>query len=112
MKLKSVAGSVIGPLAMGTVAVFFSMCGKERDNPESGIPFPEPPAHIDTLYVTGVEYPAGYDWIKDQDYGTVQCRLFLEKNGERIVDVPVGYFYETASDPDMHRCIGGRLLSD
>ena len=112
MKLKSVAGSVIGPLAMGTVTVLFTMCGKERHNPESGIPVPEPPAHIDTLYVTGVEYPAGYDWIKDQDYGTVQCRLFLEKNGERIVDVPVGYFYETASDPDMHRCIGGHLYTD
>lgn len=112
MEIKCAAGTVSKLLAMGIGLVLFTMCGKDRSDPEGEMPAPEPPAHIDTLYVTGVEYPAGYDWVKDQEYGTVECRLFLEKEGERIVDVPVGYFYETASDPDMHRCVDGHLYTD
>lgn len=112
MKIRCAAGTVSKLLAMGTGLVLFTMCGKDRSDPEGGMPAPEPPAHIDTLYVTGVEYPAGYDWVKDQEYGTVECRLFLEKAGERIVEVPVGYSYETASDPDMHRCVDGHLYTD
>lgn len=65
-----------------------------------------------SVYVTGVEYAEGYDWIKDPDYGTVRCVIFLERDGTRILEVPAGYAYETSPDPDMHRCAGGHLYTD
>lgn len=104
------------PAALVLGAMFFTTCGlTDRygpDEPGKG-ELPVPPAEEpDTVYVTGVEYPAGYDWSKDPEYGTVECRLFLEKDGKRVLEIPVGYFYETASDPDMHRCIEGHLYTD
>lgn len=103
--------------------VFLTMCGMV----DLGSPYGNVPADdgfswaggdigagtdTDTLYVTGVEYPAGYDWVRDMEYGTVECFLFMEKEGMRVLEVPVGFAYETASDPDMHRCIGGHLYTD
>lgn len=112
MKAKNVARTALELLAMGAGAVVCTMCGKDTVNPEEAGQGPLPPSRADTLYVTGVEYPAGYDWVKDQEYGTVSCRIFLEKEGRRIVEVPVGYSYEAASDPDMHRCVKGHLYTD
>lgn len=64
------------------------------------------------VYVTGVEYAEGYDWVKDPDYGTAHCVLFLERDGTRILEVPAGYAYEISPDPDMHRCADGHLYTD
>ena len=99
--------SVLTLVTMTAGAMLFTMCVQKSivdpENPGGETEVPVVPEKQDTLYVTGVEYPEGYDWVKDVEYGTVSCRLFLEKAGERIVEVPVGYSYETASDPDMHR---------
>lgn len=64
------------------------------------------------LYVTGVEYPEGYDWKADSDYGYVACTVFLMKDGERIVELDVDDRDMVASDADMHRCFGGHLYTD
>lgn len=112
MEYRSFAEGVPGVLALCAGVLMCAMCGKDADCPDGGNHEEVPPPHSDTLYVTGVEYPAGYDWVKDPEYGTVPCRLFMEKEGERIVEIPVGYSYETASDPDMHRCAKGHLYTD
>ncbi len=65
-----------------------------------------------TLYVTGVEYPEGVDWQRDIGYDIEGSILFLMKNGERIVELPVGYDECVAIDADMHRCIDGHLYTD
>lgn len=64
------------------------------------------------LYVTGIEYPDGYDWHSDSGYGHVACTLFLMKGGERILELPVEDESFISSDHDMHRCVGGHLYTD
>lgn len=65
-----------------------------------------------SVYVTGLEYPEGYDWRRDPGYGSVECTLFMMKDGKRVLELPVGYAYDRASEPDMHRCIDGHLYTD
>lgn len=105
----------VAVLAAGMMTL--TMCGLDSpatpETPSDGSGTEEPvPEKNDTVYVTGIEYPSDYDWGKDAEYGTVACSLFVEKAGKRIVEVPVGYYYETASDPDMHRCVDGHLYTD
>ncbi|MCD8208294.1 MAG: hypothetical protein LUD72_10190 [Bacteroidales bacterium] len=76
-----------------------------------GIPGKEPDGPK-TLYVTGVEYPEGVDWQGDIGYDISGSTLFLMKDGEKIVELPVGYDNCVAIDADMHRCIDGRLYTD
>ncbi len=105
--------------AFSASVMLMTMCVKgegilgEQPSPDSQVEDPEPPVKVrDTLYVTGVEYPDGYDWYQDSEYGEVRCFIFLEKEGKKILRVPVGYEYETASDVDMHRCFDGHLYTD
>ncbi|MBO8445375.1 MAG: hypothetical protein IAC23_06750 [Bacteroidetes bacterium] len=64
------------------------------------------------LYVTGVEYPEGYDWHADENYGHVACKVFLMKEGERIVELSADERNLVTSDADMHRCVDGHLYTD
>lgn len=64
------------------------------------------------LYVTGVEYPEGYDWHSDKDYGHVACTLFLMKGDERILEIPAGDEIFVSPDHDMHRCVDGHVYTD
>lgn len=63
-------------------------------------------------YLTGVDYPEGYDWRADAEVGTVKCSLVVYANGVPMMKVPVGDAYETSSAPDMHRLIDGDLYTD
>ena len=63
-------------------------------------------------YVTGVEYPDGYDWMADLGSDADGAVLFLMKGDERIVELPVGYDSCISADADMHRCIDGHLYTD
>lgn len=62
------------------------------------------------LWVSGVEYPEGYDWKRDTARGVVQYRLVLFKDGNRVLELPVGR--GVSPDGDMHRIVGGHLYSD
>lgn len=64
------------------------------------------------VYITAVEYPAGYDWEEDPEHGSVDCRLFMLKDGKKLSGIPVGDRYEVSSDPRRHRCIDGHLYTD
>lgn len=63
-------------------------------------------------YVTGFDYPDGYDWMSDPDAGTVKCSLVVYANAVPMLKVPVGKEYQTSADPDMHRMIRGDLYTD
>ncbi|MCM1176478.1 MAG: hypothetical protein NC308_04590 [Clostridium sp.] len=65
-----------------------------------------------SLYVTGVEYPDGYDWRQDLGYSTGGCKVFLMKDGQRVFEAEVGYSSCISADADMHRCIDGHLYTD
>lgn len=63
-------------------------------------------------YVTGFDYPEGYDWMSDPEAGSVKCSLVVYANAVPMLKVPVGNEYQTSADPDMHRMIGGDLYTD
>ena len=63
-------------------------------------------------FMTGFDYPEGYDWRSDQQVGEVKCSLVVFANGVPMMKVPVGHEYEVSSDPDMHRMIGSDLYTD
>ena len=65
-----------------------------------------------TRYVTGVEYPEGYDWKPDIGYGADGAVLFLMEGEERVLELPIGYDNAVSADADMHRCINGHLYTD
>ncbi|MDE6870868.1 MAG: hypothetical protein K2J62_01955 [Bacteroidales bacterium] len=65
-----------------------------------------------SLYVTGVEYAEGYDWRPDLGCSADNCKVFLMKDGTRIMEVDVGYSACISADADMHRCIEGHLYTD
>ena len=79
----------------------------ETGNPDDGNP--ETPKE---LYITGVEYPEGYDWRHSIGTNDDIGKLFLMKGKERIMELPVGQGNCISSDADMHRCIGGHLYTD
>ena len=65
-----------------------------------------------TRYVTGIEYPAGYDWMPDLGNNAEGAVLFLMREESRILEIPVGYDNCVSADADMHRCIDGHLYTD
>ena len=63
-------------------------------------------------YVTGFDYPEGYDWMSDPEAGSVKCSLVVYANTAPMLKVPVGKEYQISADPDMHRMICGELYTD
>ena len=63
-------------------------------------------------YVTGFDYPEGYDWSSDRESGSVKCSLVVYANAVPMMKLPVGTDYEVSADPDMHRMIGNDLYTD
>ena len=63
------------------------------------------------VYVTGIGYPAGYDWRKG-NYNDVECYLLVFADGRKYLKLPVGDKYHLSPYPDMHRFLNGRLYSD
>ena len=76
---------------------------EREDDPEQG---PE------VLWISGVEYPEGYDWQRDTAYGQVEARIVVLRDGVRTLEIPTGERQEVSTDPDMHRLIGGHLYTD
>ena len=63
-------------------------------------------------YVAGVEYPEGYDWMRDPQHGTVECSMFLMRGTFRCLELSVGYDFEISSYGDMARCVGDHIFTD
>ena len=63
-------------------------------------------------YLTGFDYPEGYDWMSDPEAGNVKCSLIVYANAVPMLKIPVGNEYMTSAAPDMHRMIGGDLYTD
>ena len=42
-------------------------------------------------YITGLDYPDGYDWRADSENGTVKCSLVVFTDGRPVMKVPVGH---------------------
>lgn len=70
------------------------------------------PVKKSVWYVTGFDYPEGYDWMSDPEAGSVKCSLVVYANAVPMLKIPVGTEYQTSADPDMHRMIDGDLYTD
>lgn len=95
------------------IVLFMAMVSCSR---EMAVPGPVIPPAQDTgcVYVTGVEFPAGYDWTSWLQDGKPRSRslVFLMKDGERILEVLTDSVMCSSSMPGRHRCIGGHLYMD
>ena len=95
------------------IVLFMAMVSCSR---EMAVPGPVIPPAQDTgcVYVTGVEFPAGYDWTSWLQDGKPRSRslVFLMKDGERILEVLTDSVMCASSMPGRHRCIGGHLYMD
>ena len=127
-KLVSELRTLCRPLQLAVLVVLTSApvsCGKDwsasrtmasvrPEGPDPGEPVQPPPhsGRIPEYYVAGVKYPQDYDWIRDPQYGTVDCTMFLMKDGDRILEFGVGYEYSISPDADMARCIGDHIYTD
>ncbi|MBO4434610.1 MAG: hypothetical protein J5769_04050 [Bacteroidales bacterium] len=87
-----------------------------RDNwdPHSGHSYqrnpPAPPA--DSILLTGIGYPDGYDWVRDTAHSTVKANiLLLQGNKELLRSVPAGGDEPWPADPDCHRIWNGHLYT-
>lgn len=67
--------------------------------------------HTPHCYLSAVEFSQGYNWKRDSAGGQVPCRIVLFRDGERVLELPVGENGPSA-DPDMHRIAGGHLYTD
>lgn len=95
-------------LAVGCELVDIIRGAKEEEEPEEVVRTEV----FETLLMSALSYPEGYDWRQDAHYGEVPCSLMLMTEDSVLLSRPVGDMYCTASDIDMHRIVGGRLYED
>ena len=69
------------------------------------------PEEEDSLYISGVEYPPDYDWIRDTAHSSVQASILLYRGSEEILRVEAGGGALWSVDPDSHRISGGHLYT-
>lgn len=62
--------------------------------------------------VTGVEYPEGYDWNSWNPSGQGTPSLVVFRDGEKVMNLPVGQGSPVSEDIDMHRYVDGHLYTD
>ena len=65
-----------------------------------------------TVYASGIDYPEGYDWVRDTAYGKVKCKIVLFAGKERLRSIEAGPGQEVSPDPDMFRIRLGHIYTD
>ena len=66
-----------------------------------------------SYYLAAAVYPDGYDWLKDPQYGSVDCEiLLLEEDGDEVLRFQTGHEYGISTDADMIRCSGAHVFTD
>lgn len=87
------------------------------DDPEiSGSTTPETPEPIfvtdTTIFLSGLEYPDGYDWRRDTAYGKVNAAIVLFKGNERILTINTGGSSGIISSEDRHHLIKDHIYTE
>lgn len=108
----------------GTLASILLVCGiscskvpptsssQGQAQTDDGKPQPEDkPEKRKSLYITGIEFPSGHNWKPEIGAGSIEAKIFLMKDGERILEIPTGIIHETGIDSDMHKCFDGKLYT-
>lgn len=64
------------------------------------------------VYVTGVEFDKDYDWRRDSLYGSAGGRIFLMRDGERIVEIEAGGNAHASTGADKHHLVEGHIYTE
>ena len=64
------------------------------------------------VYVTGVEFDKDYDWRKDTLYGSAGGRIFLMRDGKRIVEIEAGGDTHASTSADKHHLVEGHVYTE
>lgn len=62
------------------------------------------PARDSMVYVTGIEFPDGYDWsgAEGQEDGDAEAIVFMMAEGKRVLEFPAGKGHPVSSDASRH----------
>ena len=63
-------------------------------------------------YVTGIDYPEGFDWRESNGEESVRCSLTVFADAVPMLKLPIGKLYKVSADPDMHRILEGHLYTE
>ena len=63
-------------------------------------------------YITGIDYPEGYDWKSNDRAESVRCSLVVFADGVPMLKLPVGEGHEVSADADRHRIVAGHLYTE
>jgi len=88
----------------------FSGHGKYKGMNPDGTPVAVPADTV--VYMTGVEFPESYDWVRDTAYGDVEAAIVLYRNAERVLSISTGSSRKVSADPDMHHLVEGHVYSE
>lgn len=99
-------------LFLPIVLMSTSCTEKELYGNETQTPPDEPDIPSSTYYVCAVSYPDGYNWINDEEKGSVEARLILYEEETPVLEIPIGDKEEVSSDVDTHHLIGGHLYTN
>ena len=105
-------------LCLLILLLIFPACNKgegRRDNwdPHGGHTYQRnPPEFIkDSLLISGVEYPQGYDWVRDTAHSSVNADILLFRGPMEQLRIPCGGDSPWPADPDCHRIWDGHLYT-
>ena len=65
----------------------------------------------DSILITGVEYPHGYDWVRDMAHNSVKADILLFRGPREQLRIPCGGDSPWPTDPDCHRIWDGHLYT-
>jgi len=77
--------------------------GYKRDDIQ---PFPE------GVYITAVDYDAGYDWRRDTTFGLSGGSVNLYRDSTLLLSIPAGPGKEVSLDADKHHFVDGHLYTE
>lgn len=70
---------------------------------------PEPAP--DSVLLTAVEYPSGYDWVRDSAHSIINAHILMLRGETELLRIPAGADSPWTADPDCHRILDGHLYT-
>ena len=88
------------------------LLGRQPIGGQGHQPPPVPTAADTVEFVTGIEFPEGYDWGRDTANGQAGSRLIVLADGNRWLELELGESSRISADPARHRVSGRHLYTD
>lgn len=73
---------------------------------------PEDQTKIPVFNIALASYPEEYDWLRDPDYGIIECYIKLLRDGEEILSFAAGHSYGISAYIGRVHCTGSHVYTD